>query len=308
MIDFNGQAAIVTGGGRGLGRLYALDLAQRGASVVVNDVGSSMHGEGEDRSFADSVVQEIEAARGVAVASQHSVATPVGGAAVVQTALEAFGRLDVVVSNAGIFHTEAFDELATEDWRRMLTVHLDGGFYVSQPAFRVMKAQGYGRFVFISSSAGLFGQPARAHNAAAQAGLIGLMNVIAIEGADHGILANAVLPFGLSRMVTETLGEHAEQLAGSEFLRAIDPALVVPIVAYLASGDCQFTHHAFSACAGRIARVFVGLAAGWLELPGATADDVAANLPEITAIDPFTVPTSIFDEVAGVCARLGIRT
>lgn len=307
MIDFSDQVVIVTGAGRGLGRLYAMDIAQRGGSVVVNDLGGTMHGEGSDASVADRVAREIERAGGVAVASHDSVASPEGGEAIVRTALERFGRLDAVVSNAGIFQTAEFDKLAPDDWRRMLSVHLDGSFHLSQPAFRVMKAQGYGRFVFIASSAGLFGQPQSAHYAAAKAGIVGLTNVVAIEGAAHGILANSVLPFGVSRMVTETIG--GEQVAAeSAFLRAIDPELVVPIVVFLASRSCQFTHHNYSAGAGRYARVFVGLAEGWLAEPGRkpTADDIAAHLAEVSATEPFAVPTSIFDEVAGICARLGI--
>jgi len=307
MIDFRDQVVIVTGAGRGLGRLYAIEIARRGGSVVVNDLGSTMHGEGSDSRVADRVVDEIERAGGVAVASHDSVASPEGGEAIVRTALDRFGRLDAVVSNAGIFQTAEFEKLALEDWRRMLSVHLDGSFYLSQPAFRAMKSQGGGRFVFIASSAGLFGQPQSAHYAAAKAGIVGLANVIAIEGAAHGILANSVLPFGHSRMVTETIG--GEQVAAqSPFLRAIDAKLVVPIVVFLASRACEFTHHGYSACAGRYARVFVGLGKGWLAEPGSrpTADDVAAHLAEVSATEPFSVPASIFDEVAGVCARLGI--
>jgi NAD(P)-dependent dehydrogenase (short-subunit alcohol dehydrogenase family) len=307
MIDFEGQVVIVTGAGRGLGRLYAIEVARRGGAVVVNDLGSTMHGQGSDPSVAEQVVEEIERAGGVAVASHDSVASPGGGEAIVRCAVDRFGRLDAVVSNAGIFHTVDFEELAAEDWRRMLDVHLDGSFHLSQPAFRVMKSQGYGRFVFIASSAGLFGQPRSAHYAAAKAGIVGLANVIAIEGAAHGILANSVLPFGLSRMVTETVGD-AQVAAQSAFLRAIEPELVVPLVAFLASRACELTHHCYSACAGRYARVFIGLGQGWLAEPGSrpTVDDVAAHLAEMSATEPFSVPTSIFDEVLGVCARLEI--
>jgi NAD(P)-dependent dehydrogenase (short-subunit alcohol dehydrogenase family) len=307
MIDFTGQVAIVTGAGRGLGRLYALDLARRGASVVVNDLGGSMHGEGSDATVADSVADEIESAGGVAVASHDSVDSPEGGAAIVQTAVETFGRLDAVISNAGIFSSIAFEELSADDWRRMLRVHLDGGFYLSQPAYRVMKKQAYGRFVFISSSAGMFGQPMEAHYAAAKAGLVGLTNVIAIEGSAHGIHANSVLPFGFSRMVTETVGD-SKALEETGFNKVIQPELVVPIVVYLASRDCEFSHHNYSACGGRFARVFVGLGHGWLAKPDSepTADDVAAHLSEVSATEPFTVPGSIFDEVFAIVERLGV--
>src|SRR6202047_2103318 len=182
MIDFAGQAVIVTGAGRGLGRLYALELARRGASVVVNDLGGSMHGSGADTSGGDQVVDEIARAGGVAVPSHDTVDSPEGGDAIVQTAIESFGRLDAVVSNAGIFNSIPFEDLSTDDWRRMLGVHLDGGFYLSQPAYRVMKSQGYGRVVFVASSAGMFGQPLEAHYAAAKAGLVGLPNVLAVQG------------------------------------------------------------------------------------------------------------------------------
>jgi NAD(P)-dependent dehydrogenase (short-subunit alcohol dehydrogenase family) len=238
------------------------------------------------------------------------VESPEGGAAVVRTATERFGRLDAVVSNAGIFDSVPFDELSPAGWRRMLGVHLDGGFHLSQPAFRVMKAQGYGRFVFIASSAGLFGQPLEAHYAAAKAGLVGLTNVIAIEGAPHGILANSVLPFGTSRMVTQTVEavDDPRRLEESGFLKAIRPDLVVPIVVFLASRACELTHHNYSACAGRFARVFVGLAEGWLAGPGskATAEEIAARIEQVSATDPYTVPSSIVDEVLGMCERLGV--
>jgi NAD(P)-dependent dehydrogenase (short-subunit alcohol dehydrogenase family) len=308
MIDFTGQVAIVTGAGRGLGRLYAIELARRGAAVVVNDLGGSMHGDGADTSVADAVVEEIERAGGVATASHDSVDSPEGGQAIVRTAIDRFGRLDAVVSNAGIFNSVAFEDMSQADWRRMLSVHLDGGFYLSQPAYREMKAAGYGRFVFISSSGGMFGQPMEAHYAAAKTGLVGLANVIAIEGAQHGILANTVLPFGFSRMVTETVGDP-KALEETGFLKIIQLELVVPIVAFLASRACEFTHQNYSACAGRFARVFVGLGEGWLAEADSnpTADDVAAHLAEVSATEPFTVPGSIFEEVFAVCERLGVN-
>ena len=263
---------------------------------------------GRTPAIADAVVEEIERAGGVAAASHDSVDSPEGGEAIVRTAIDRFGRLDAVVSNAGIFNSVPFEDLSQADWRRMLSVHLDGGFYLSQPAYREMKAAGYGRFVFISSSGGMFGQPLEAHYAAAKAGLVGLANVIAIEGAQHGILANTVLPFGFSRMVTETVGDP-QALEDTGFLKIISPELVVPIVTFLASRACEFTHHNYSACAGRFARVFVGLGQGWLAEPDSnpTADDVATHLAEVSATEPFTVPDSIFEEVFAVCERLGVN-
>lgn len=307
MIDFTGQVAVVTGAGRGLGRLYALELARRGASVVVNDLGGTMHGDGSDTAVADQVVEEITQAGGRAVASYDSVDSPEGGRAIIGAALEQFGRLDAVISNAGIFNSIPFEQLSADDWRNMLRVHLDGGFYLSQPAYTVMKEHKYGRFVFISSSAGNFGQPMEAHYAAAKTGLIGLSNVIAIEGAAHGISSNTVLPNGFSRMVTETVGDE-KFLAESGFMRAIRPELVVPLVTFLASTQCSFTHHNYSACAGRYARVFVGLGDGWLADADSdpAAEDIEAHLEELSATDGFIVPDSIVDEVLQVCDRRGI--
>lgn len=267
-----------------------------------------MHGEGTDASVADQVAAEIRSAGGVAVPSYDSVATAEGAEAIVHEAIENFGRLDAVVSNAGIFGTVQFDELSAESWRRMLNVHLDGSFYLSQPAYRAMKSQGGGRFVFIASSAGLFGQPNSAHYAAAKAGIVGLANVIAIDGAPYGILANTVLPFGYSRMVVETVGDRDELGDAIPFLRSIEPELVVPIVTFLASRECTFTHQIYSACAGRFARVFVGLGEGWVAADGTppTAESIREHLGEIAATDRFIVPSSIFDEVTQVCSTLGI--
>ena len=170
-----------------------------------------------------------------------------------------------------------------------------------------MMAQGYGRIVFISSSAGNFGQPFEAHYAAAKTGLVGLSNVIAIEGAAHGIASNTVLPTGFSRMVSETVGDE-KFLTESGFMRAIRPELVVPLVTFLASRDCTFTHHNYSACAGRYARVFTGLGHGWLadDDTAPTAEDIEAHLSRISSTENFTVPDSIVDEVLQLCERRGI--
>src|SRR3954470_13671501 len=298
VIDYEGQVAIVTGAGRGLGRLYALDFARRGAAVVVNDLGGTMHGDGSDASVADQVVEEIKQAGGQAVASHDSVDSPEGGQAIVDAAVDAFGRVDAVVSNAGIFNSIAFEQLRADDWRHMLRVHLDGGFYLSQPAFKVMAKQKYGRFVFISSSAGNFGQPMEAHYAAAKSGLVGLSNVIAIEGAARGILSNIVLPTGFSRMVTETVGDE-KFLAESGFMRAIRAELVVPLVVFLASRACDFSHRNYSACAGRFGRVFARPSKGWVGDGDIdpTTEDFHAHLDEVSATEQFIVPESIVDEV-----------
>ena len=306
MIDFTDQAVIVTGAGRGLGRLYALDLAAQGASVVVNDLGGSMGGEGADTTVADKVVDEITQAGGRAMASHDSVDSPEGGEAIVQAAVEHFGRLDAVVSNAGIFNSIAFEEMTPDQWRQMLKVNLDGGFHVSQPAFKIMKEQGYGRFVFISSSGGMFGQHLEAHYGAAKAGLVGLSNVIALEGAEHGILSNTVLPFGFSRMVTETVDAKTLDELGLKDL--IAPEKVVPMVTYLARRACESTHHNYSALAGRYGRVFIGLGEGWLAEKDvtATADDIAEHFAEVSQTDSYSIPADIYEELFSVMGRLGI--
>lgn len=313
MIDFRGQCVIVSGAGRGLGRLYALDIARRGGSVVVNDLGGSVRGEGADAGIADEVVGEIVAAGGSAVASHDSVATPESAAAIVQTAIDHFGRVDAVISNAGIFDTQPLDELSSERWRRMLNVHLDGSFFLCQPAFRVMKRQKYGRFVMVASSAALFGLPNEAHYAAAKGGVFGLSNVMALEGAPYGILSNVLLPTGNSRMAENTKGSEisgeSEQLRKAKvFRKLINPEYVVPMVTFLASSQCTFTHHNFAACAGRFSRVFVGLTEGWLAADQGhpAAEDIDANIDRICATQQFTIPNSLFDEVAEVCALRGV--
>lgn len=313
MIDFEGQTVIVTGAGRGLGRLYALDFARRGACVVVNDIGCSMHGEGTDSRIADEVAEAIAAAGGTAVANYDSVATPEGGEAIIRAARDATGRVDAVVSNAGIFDTAPFEDLTSRQWRRMLETHLDGAFHLCQPAFRQMKLQGYGRFVLVASSAALFGLPNEAHYAAAKGGVFGLSNVLALEGAAHGILSNALLPTGYSRMVEQTqgsavTGDSAASGDDNPFRRIIAPELVVPMVTFLASRACDFTHHAFAACAGRYSRVFAGLSQGWLSPPGSqpAAEDIESHLAEISDTGTFTIPGSLFDEVAEACALRGV--
>jgi NAD(P)-dependent dehydrogenase (short-subunit alcohol dehydrogenase family) len=300
VIDFNGQVVIVTGAGRGLGRQYALDVARRGAKVLANDLGCSVDGHGSDPSVADQVVEEIRAAGGTAEASHDTVGTPEGGAAIVQSALDHFGRVDAVVANAGIVEFIPFEDIPVENWRRMVNTHLDGAFYVSQPAYRVMKAQGYGRFVFIASAAGAFGMPQGTHYGAAKAGIVGLTNNIALEGAPHGILANAVLPFGLTRMAGDA--QEGSLLALSTAER------VVPIVVFLASRACSVSHQNYSACAGRYARVFIGAADGWFSGDGvtATADDILEHLDDVTATDPFSIPGSLVEEMEAVARRIGL--
>jgi NAD(P)-dependent dehydrogenase (short-subunit alcohol dehydrogenase family) len=292
-ISFIDRVAIVTGAGGGLGRTYALDLAARGASVVVNDLGGSADGVGSDASAAQKVVDEITSAGGAAVASHASVSTPEGGEAIVQAALDNFGKIDIVINNAGILRDRTFAKLENKDLDAVLDVHLKGAFYVSQPAFRAMKENGYGRFVFTASNAGVFGNFGQTNYGAAKMGLVGLSNVLAVEGAKAGIKSNVICPIARTRMTEELLGPLADK---------VSPELVTPMVVYLASEQCELTHEVFSAGGGRYARVFVGLAPGWYAdgQQEVSADDIAAHIDQIRAQDGYTVPNSIADEITGL--------
>jgi len=259
---------------------------------VVNDIGCTMSGEGVDERVADEVVEEIRRAGGTAVASYDSVASPEGGRAIVEAAVGELGRLDSVVSNAGIFHTAPFDELTTDDWHRMLTIHLDGAFNL-KPAGIPGHEEAGRRAVRLRRLLGRLVRPAQLGALRrGEGGTLGLANVIAVEGAEHGIQANCVLPFGYSRMVFETVGDRDQIEPTPGFLHAIEPELVVPVVTFLASRACALTHHSFSACAGRFARVFVGLGDGWVAEPGSTptADDLVEHFDQVASAEPYIIP------------------
>lgn len=296
-ISYDGRVVIVTGAGGGLGREYALELARRGARVVVNDLGGAVDGTGRSSSAADAVVAEIRDAGGEAVASYDSVADPDSGRAIVEVALDSFGTVDALISNAGILRDRSFANLTGAELEAVLDVHLRGAFHVAQPAFRVMKEKGYGRFVFTSSNAGLLGNFGQANYGAAKMGLVGLSNVLAIEGAKYGIRSNVIAPVARTRMTEDLLGP---------FVELVDPALVVPMVVYLASEACEVTHEMFSAGAGRYARFFVGLTPGWLSPPGerASAEDILDHLDQIRATDGFNIYTSAADELSELAARV----
>src|SRR5213080_5102765 len=272
-LGFDGKVAIITGAGGGLGRSHALELAKRGALIVVNDLGGSVDGEGGSDAAAQKVVDEIKASGGEAVANYDSVATPEGGENIVKSAVDAFGKVDVVINNAGILRDKSFAKMTWDDLNAVLDVHLKGAFYVSQPAFKVMKENNYGRFVHTSSNSGIFGNFGQANYGAAKMGLVGLSNVLAIEGAKANILSNVIAPVARTRMTEELMGEASKLL---------DPELVTPMVVFLASEQCTFTHETFSAAGGRYARIFVGLAPGWFagKDRAPTAEDVLDHLDE----------------------------
>ena len=294
-ISFDGRVAIVTGAGGGLGRTYALDLARRGAQVVVNDLGGSVDGKGGDDSAAQKVVDEIKAAGGEAVPNYDSVSTPEGGAAIVQTAIDSFGKVDIVINNAGFLRDKSFLKLTWDDLDAILDVHLKAAFYVSQPAFANMKANGYGRFVFTASNA-TFGNFGQTNYAAAKMGLVGLSNTIAVEGARAGILSNVIMPVAKTRMTEELLGAFADYLA---------PELVTPMVTYLCSEACTTTHGNYSAAGGRYAAVNWTLGQGWFAGQGVTptAEDIQAHLDEITNTEGFILPASTTDEIVALSEK-----
>jgi len=304
-ISFEGRAVLVTGAGNGLGRSYALELARRGARVVVNDFGGAMDGSGGSARPADRVVEEIRTGGGEAVASHESVASAAGGRRSVETCLDAFGRLDAVINNAGNLRCAPFDELSDDDLESLVGTHLFGAFHVSRPAFRAMRAAGYGRFVFTASSAGLFGYLHHAAYGAAKAGLFGLSQIVALEGEPLGIRANAILPVASTRMASGGDASHmrprdAARFAGVAKLGdTMGPDFVTPLVVYLASEACAVTQQAFSAAFGRYARVFAGVTSGWLgprDVP-ARAEDVRDQLARIVDPGRYVIPTSVFDEI-----------
>lgn len=271
-VRFDGRVAIVTGAGNGLGRDYALNLAARGAQLVVNDLGVDTRGNplppGE--SAADKVVAEIRDAGGEAISCHESCATRAGGSAIVQAASQAFGRVDILIHNAGFLRNAAFETLMDEQIASIMDVHLMAGFYVGQPAFAAMKKQGYGRILLTSSASALFGTPWQANYAAAKMGLVGLMNVLALEGAKHGISANALLPAGSGRLARATDMEWPEDFmeqSNSE-MELLGPAMrnefVTPMVLWLVNERCKTSHALYSATAGRFARVFIGATTGWM--------------------------------------------
>jgi NAD(P)-dependent dehydrogenase (short-subunit alcohol dehydrogenase family) len=299
-IRYDGRVAVITGAGGGLGKTYALDLGRRGAKVVVNDLGGSADGSGGGSSMADQTVKEITEAGGEAVANYDSVSTPEGGEGIIQTALDNFGKVDVVINNAGILRDKTFVKLEPEHLEAVIDVHLKGAFFVSQPAFRNMKENGYGRFVFTSSGAGIFGNFGQTNYGAAKMGLVGLMNVLAVEGAKYNIKCNTIAPIAKTRLTEGLLGPMAEHL---------DPNYVTPLVTFLASEQCDLTHEVFDVGGGRYARIFVGLAKGWTAPKDVVpaAEDIQKNLGQIREQEGYTVPDSIAGEMQATMEALKAR-
>jgi len=299
MIDFKDRVAVVTGAGRGLGAEHAKLLASRGAAVVVNDPGVLTDGtEGEHRP-ADDIVAAISAAGGAAVADYGSVTDRDEAAAMVQRAVDEFGRIDIVINNAGILRDKSFHNLEMDDMDAVVAVHLKGAFHVTQPAFRLMREQGYGRIVMTSSASGMLGNFGQSNYGAAKMGLVGLMHVLAIEGASKGVKVNAIAPIAGTRMTQELLGPMAD---------SFDPAYVSPVVAYLASEECEVSGEVYSVAGGSVSRMFVGLTPGWFKHPEKegllTIEDVEENLAEIRKEEGYLAGITNQEEIQKIAALL----
>ena len=293
-LGYDGKVAIITGAGGGLGRQHALLLAKRGALVVVNDLGGNIDGTGGDASAAQKVVDEIKAAGGEAVADHNSVATPEGGAAIVKTAVDTFGKVDIVINNAGILRDKSFHNMTPDLMNPVFDVHLKGAFHVTQPAWLIMREQGYGRIVSTSSAAGIFGNFGQTNYGAAKMGLVGFTRVLAVEGAKYNIKANAIAPLALTRMTEDLMGSLADKL---------DPGQVSPIVGWLAHEDCPVSGQIFSVGGGRVANVFIGETQGYTK-PAHSLEDLRDNWEAVMSQKDFFVPQNLADETAAFFNKL----
>ena len=291
---FDGRVAVVTGAGRGIGRAHALLLAERGATVVVNDLGGSMEGEGADVGPAVAVAEEIAAAGGAAVADGSDVSTPDGGQALIDAAVERFGRLDVLVNNAGIMRWAGLPEVDAVDLERHLAVHVGGSFNTTRAAWPHLVDQGYGRIV-MTTSAGFFGLPKNVAYATAKGGVIGLTRSLSTAGARHGIKVNLIAPAAVTRMAGPATDETPP----------MPPEHVAPMVAFLAHEDCPVTGEIYAAGAGRFARIFIASTEGYLHADGdPTIEDVAGNWATINEESGYSVPTGLMDWSAGFTKHL----
>jgi NAD(P)-dependent dehydrogenase (short-subunit alcohol dehydrogenase family) len=301
-IDFEGRVAVITGAGGGLGKSHALLLASRGAKVVVNDLGGTRDGSGAGSEMADATVQEIIDAGGEAVANYDSVATWDGGHAIIQTALETWGRVDVVVNNAGILRDTSFAKLDEQALDLVLKVHLYGGFFVTRAAWPHLREQSYGRVINTSSGSGLYGNFGQTNYSAAKLGLVGFTRTLALEGQKYGITAHAIAPAAASRMT--------EDIMPPQLLERLDPAYVSPLVAYLASEACTDTGRIYSVGGGYIARVAI------LEGEGATFDgiptpeEVAGRWDAINKVGPEAQELShgVMEQTGKIVNALGISS
>lgn len=280
-LRFDNRVAVITGSGRGLGRSYALLLASKGAKIVVNDPGGSLRGDGVEIGPAETVVREIKALGGQAVACTESVATPAGGKAIIQSALDTYGRIDILIHNAGNVRRGSLKDMSFEDFDAVLDVHLRGAFHVVRAAFPAMSKAKYGRVVLTSSIGGIYGNHNVVNYSVSKAGLIGLSNVIALEGAPDGVKSNIILPGAVTRM--------AEGLDISAY-PPMEPELVAPVVGWLSHEACSISGEMLVSVAGRIAKAYVAETRG-VYRPSWTIDQVNNEINAIrNADEPLVFP------------------
>jgi NAD(P)-dependent dehydrogenase (short-subunit alcohol dehydrogenase family) len=306
-LRFDEQVAVITGAGGGLGKQYALLLASRGARIIVNDTGGSVIGDGSNSEAADVAAEEIRRRGGEAVADSHSVTSPEGGKAIIDTALRTWGRVDIVINNAGIVGDAPFEDMTAERLEPLVDVHLNGAFYVTRPAWTVMREHRYGRVLNTCSAAGILGAERMSNYGAAKTGLIGFTRVLAAEGADHNIKVNAIAPIAYTRMLAHSVDYAGQQddaaaqavlddLVG-QYLQKLDPALVASVAAFLTHRDCPVSGEIYTVGAGHVARFFIGRTRGFYS-PALSIEDVRDHLYQIRDEAGYTVPGGPADEMS----------
>lgn len=298
-IRFDGRVAIVTGAGGGLGRAHALLLASRGAKVVVNDLGGAFDGTGAGSAMADKVVEEIRSAGGEAVPNYDGVDTWQGGQGIVKTAVDAFGKVDILINNAGILRDKSFMKMEEEDIDKVFAVHLKGAFNVTKAAFPVMRENNYGRIVMTTSATGLYGNFGQANYGAAKLGLVGFMNTLKIEGARYNILVNTIAPIAGTRMTAGVMPP--------DLVEKLKPDYVSPIVTYMCSEECTDSGIVFVAGAGYFSRAVMVEGPGIIldAKKGVTIEDIRDRLADIKKLEGAQPFNQSNDEIARLVSALG---
>jgi len=310
---FDDQVAVITGAARGLGKEYALLLASRGARVLVNDIGGSVTGSGSNTDAATDAVEEIRQHGGEAIADTNSVTSSEGGQAIIDTAMQTWGRVDIVINNAGIVRDAPFADITADRLDPLIDVHLKGAFYVTRPAWKIMREQRYGRILNTCSAAGLLGAERMSNYGAAKTGLVGLTRVLAAEGADVDIKVNAIAPIAYTRMLAQSLEGAGQQddaaaqavlddLVG-QYLKKLDPALVAPAAAFLTHRECPVSGEIYTVGAGHVARFFIGRTKGFYS-PALSIEQVRDHLDEIRDEADYSVPAGPADEMSELFATI----
>ena len=292
-INFDGKVAIVTGAGAGLGKTYALEMAKRGCKVVVNDLGGARDGTGESKSAADAVVDEIKAAGGDAAPNYDNVATIEGGENIVKTAIDNYSKVDIVINNAGILRDKSFLKMEEGLWDAVVAVHLRGAFCVTRPAYAVMRENNYGRIVFTTSGAGLYGNFGQSNYSAAKMGLVGLMNTLKLEGAKYNVLVNTIAPVAASRLT--------EDVMPPEFFEKLKPEFITPLVVYLTSEENKDSGYIFNAGVGWYSRSAIMIGEGLIIGDGKkdiSAEEIMKNWGKITDMSKAKEAASVQDTFA----------